>query len=235
MWSPDGTKVAFQSNRDGNEEIYLMNADGTSQSRLTNNSAGDNQPSWSPDGTKIAFYSNRDGSDGIYVMDAGGTNQIRLSSNSTFDAVPSWSPFFPAISLSGTSLSFGNVAVSSSVQQTFTVSNTGTVVLNVTGITVTGTDAAQFSVNPASFNLSAGVSQTVTVTFAPTSTGAKSGTLSITHNATGSPSSVSLSGTGVAPDLQIAGKIAFVSIILIFRSFSMDYIGIGSSGKVSFS
>jgi len=54
-WSPDGTKIAFMSNRDGNFEIYTMNADGTGATRLTNVSERDGFPSWSPDGTKIAF------------------------------------------------------------------------------------------------------------------------------------------------------------------------------------
>src|SRR3954469_3700262 len=48
-------KIAFDSNRDGNEEIYVMNPDGTGQTRLTNDPAGDFGPAWSPDGTKIAF------------------------------------------------------------------------------------------------------------------------------------------------------------------------------------
>ena len=60
-WSPDGTKIAFTSNRDGNYEIYTMNADGTGQTSLTNNAAYDFDPAWSPDGTKIAFTSDRDG------------------------------------------------------------------------------------------------------------------------------------------------------------------------------
>ena len=60
-WSPDGTKIAFTSQRDGNGEIYAMNADGTGQIRLTNNATEDAQPAWSPDGSKIAFTTFRDG------------------------------------------------------------------------------------------------------------------------------------------------------------------------------
>src|SRR5262249_24615400 len=66
--SPDGSKIAFASNRDGNQEIYVMNIDGTNVTRLTNNPAVDGQPSWSPDGTKIAFTSNRTGNYDIFVM-----------------------------------------------------------------------------------------------------------------------------------------------------------------------
>jgi TolB protein len=48
FWSPDGKKIAFQSDRDGNGEIYIMNAGGSEQKNLTNNPADDYQPSWSP-------------------------------------------------------------------------------------------------------------------------------------------------------------------------------------------
>src|SRR5213593_140785 len=71
--------VAFQSDRDGHNEIYVMNAGGANQTRLTDNVEGNSQPSWSPDGTKIVFSSNRDGNAEIYVMDANGANQIRLT------------------------------------------------------------------------------------------------------------------------------------------------------------
>ena len=67
-WSPDGTKIAFSSERDGNHEIYVMNTNGSNPTNLTNNAAVDQMPSWSPDGTKIVFTSDRDGNYEIYVM-----------------------------------------------------------------------------------------------------------------------------------------------------------------------
>jgi Tol biopolymer transport system component len=92
-WSPDGSKIAFHSDRDGNREIYVMNADGIGQTNLTNNSpAYDGAPSWSPDGSKIAFESNRDGNWEIYVMNADGTAQTRLTNNAADDHTPAWSP-----------------------------------------------------------------------------------------------------------------------------------------------
>ena len=59
--------------RDRNFEIYVMNADGTSQARRTNNSAIDIEPEWSPDGTKLSFTSTRTGAGDIYVVDATGS------------------------------------------------------------------------------------------------------------------------------------------------------------------
>ena len=87
-----GEKIAFASNRDGNFDIYVMNADGTNPIRLTNNGGFDEDPSFSPDGSKIAFVSDRDsGNAEIYVMNADGSNITRLT-NSGVDFEPSFSP-----------------------------------------------------------------------------------------------------------------------------------------------
>ena len=71
--SPDGTQVAFTSDRSGNTNIYVMDIDGTDVTQLTTDPHDDLQPAWSPDGTKIAFHSNRDGDFDILVMNADGT------------------------------------------------------------------------------------------------------------------------------------------------------------------
>ena len=87
--------LAFRSNRDGNHEIYTMNADGSGLTRLTNDPSEDDAPAWSPDAKRIAFTSDRDGSregSEVYVMDADGSNQTRLTNNPGFDAFPKWSP-----------------------------------------------------------------------------------------------------------------------------------------------
>jgi dipeptidyl aminopeptidase/acylaminoacyl peptidase len=82
-------EMAFASERDGNFELYRMNADGSDQTRLTTNPADDREPAWSPDGNKIAFVSNFE----IYRMNADGTGQVQLTHNAAGgDEWPTWSP-----------------------------------------------------------------------------------------------------------------------------------------------
>ena len=58
-WAPDGRRLAFRSDRDGNDEIYVMDADGSGQHNLTRNPASDYSPAGSPDGRQIAFATSR--------------------------------------------------------------------------------------------------------------------------------------------------------------------------------
>ena len=90
-WSPDGSKIAFHTNRDGNYEIYAMNADGSGLTRLTSDPAADVDPAWSPDGSKIAFSSNRDGTDGLYLMNRDGSGVSKVTSG-LGGFHPTWSP-----------------------------------------------------------------------------------------------------------------------------------------------
>ncbi|CAN5779240.1 hypothetical protein BH20ACI3_BH20ACI3_15570 [soil metagenome] len=96
-WSPDGVRLAFASNRDGNAEIYVVSASGGTATRLTNNPAQDTLPVWSPDGAKIAFTSGRDGNSEIYVMNADGTNQTRITNNPAHDYDPDWQQLEPRV------------------------------------------------------------------------------------------------------------------------------------------
>ncbi|MBM3143047.1 MAG: hypothetical protein FJ005_08450 [Chloroflexi bacterium] len=73
-------------------EIYVVNADGSNQTRLTNTSASDLYPTWSPDSKKIAFQSYRDGNWDICLMNADGSDQTRLTNNHSDDSGPDWSP-----------------------------------------------------------------------------------------------------------------------------------------------
>jgi hypothetical protein len=91
-WSPDGDRLAFVSDRDGNREIYVMAADGTDPVNLTQDPAEDWTPTWSPDGTQIAFASFRDGNWEIYVMSSDGTDPQRITNSASADYAPAWSP-----------------------------------------------------------------------------------------------------------------------------------------------
>ncbi len=82
----------MSTDRDGNEEVYVMNADGSSPVRLTNDPATDFGPAWSPDGSRIAFSTFRDGNFEIYVMNADGSNPINLTNDPAEDLTPAWSP-----------------------------------------------------------------------------------------------------------------------------------------------
>ena len=91
-WSPDGRKLAFVSRRDGNSEIYVINADGSGQENLTQHPARDSHPSWSRDGRKLAFVSRRDGNSEIYVMNADGSGLRNVTRAPSDDLRPAWSP-----------------------------------------------------------------------------------------------------------------------------------------------
>ncbi len=87
-----GGKIAFSSDRDGNDEIYVMNPDGTNATRLTNNRAIDELPRWSPDGKRIVFQSKRDGNYEVYIMNSDGSDQENITNNPADDGTPCWSP-----------------------------------------------------------------------------------------------------------------------------------------------
>jgi Tol biopolymer transport system component len=105
-WSPDGSEIAFASDRSGNFEIYTMRADGSRVRRLTRNPAADRYPAWSPDGASIVFSSGRlvsaqerkakkegYGVAHLYVMRADGTHLRRLTHGArVYDITPAWSP-----------------------------------------------------------------------------------------------------------------------------------------------
>ena len=104
-WSPDGAHIVFRARRKGHVvhnldttyEVYVMDADGGNEQRLTNNRNNELAPVWSPDGSRIAFMSDRKGEGDaanfdIYMMDADGGNQQKLTNNRAWDGSPSWSP-----------------------------------------------------------------------------------------------------------------------------------------------
>ena len=101
-WSPDGKQVVFISNRSGNEEIlvgdqeiYVMDADGSNLRNLTQHPGFDSYADWAPDGKQILFTSSRDGAHNVHIMDADGQNVRRLTDNppdGEFAMAPVWSP-----------------------------------------------------------------------------------------------------------------------------------------------
>jgi TolB protein len=99
-WSPKAEVLAFTSSRDGNQEIYVINTDGSGLRRLTHAAGSDANPAFSPEGDLIAFESNRDGTPEIYVMKADGTGDAeRLTNfsagptpNNIAVSKPTWSP-----------------------------------------------------------------------------------------------------------------------------------------------
>jgi TolB protein len=91
-WSPDGSRIAFQSDRDGNPEIYTVDVGDSGWTRLTWNDGDDMRPSWSPDGSELAFNSNRDGNWEIYLVRADGSNLRRLTVSAANEFLPAWSP-----------------------------------------------------------------------------------------------------------------------------------------------
>ncbi|MBT8397525.1 MAG: PD40 domain-containing protein, partial [Gemmatimonadetes bacterium] len=93
-WSPDGSKIAFTTDRDGNEEVYVMNADGSNPVNLTNNSASDVvwAGGWSPDGTRIVFQTGRTGNSELYVMNADGSDPVNLTTSHLQEKGGAWSP-----------------------------------------------------------------------------------------------------------------------------------------------
>ena len=95
VWSPDGTRIAFASNRDqaGGFDIYVMNRDGSNVRRLTTSRPGviNITPTWSPTGNQIAFISDRTGSKQIWLMEADGLGQTQLTHEDEVDR-PTWSP-----------------------------------------------------------------------------------------------------------------------------------------------
>jgi Tol biopolymer transport system component len=107
VWSPDGNRIAFDSDRSGNADIYIMNLDGSGVTQLTRDpiatlyyiqSPEDSTAAWSPDGKQIAFDSGRDNqmmnyvNHDIYIMDVNGSNVHRLTNDGADEDGPRWSP-----------------------------------------------------------------------------------------------------------------------------------------------
>lgn len=125
-WSIDGTKFLYTSHREGNEEIYICNSDGTNDLRLTNNTFNDFQPSWSHDGSKIVFVSNRENAGDLYTMNADGTGVMKLTNfNKAVIGIPRYSP-------DGTKISFNTDIDVARHYEVYVVNSDGSNVKRVT-------------------------------------------------------------------------------------------------------
>lgn len=112
-WSPDGTRIAFFSTRDGDGEIYVMNVDGSGVTRLTSSPGEDAHPMWSPDGSQIAFHSRRLGRLDVFVMNADGSNPrlVTTGTAATSEFFPVWSPDGTMLTYTGNTLNVSNFDV----------------------------------------------------------------------------------------------------------------------------
>ncbi len=118
-WSPDGSKIVFQSNRlDDNSEVYIMDSDGRHIVRLTNSDGFDEAPIWSPDGNSILFTTDREGNHEIYIMDVNGKNQRNLTNHLAYDGHPNFSPDGQKIIFNSSRIMSPNHSVDSSFTRT---------------------------------------------------------------------------------------------------------------------
>ncbi len=92
VWSPDGLKIVYQSDENGNWDIYTINFDGTQKMAITQSPSSDLYPYFSPDGNKILFVSDRNGSNDLWIMNSDGSNQVQLTQDPADDTLPVWSP-----------------------------------------------------------------------------------------------------------------------------------------------
>ncbi len=90
-WSPDGSMIAFASSRNGQRQLFVMNADGSNIRQVTNLNNMGGRSAWSPDGTRLAFYRGPAGDHNIYIINVDGTGLIQLT-NGGDNLGPSWSP-----------------------------------------------------------------------------------------------------------------------------------------------
>ena len=90
-WSPDGKRIAFMSNRAGGKnQIYVMNADGTGQTQITNDTFENHDPAWSPDGAYIAYVSDHSGISELCIIRPDGTGRARVNRVNESVKTPSW-------------------------------------------------------------------------------------------------------------------------------------------------
>lgn len=126
VWSPDGSRIAFTSNRSGAVEIWMMNSDGTAPAMITNRAGNEHDLAWSPDGTRIAFISNGNGDDNIWTVAPDGSGRAEFLGHAGADARPKWSP-------NGSKLVFENTSAGSAGVWVVNANATGLVQVALAG------------------------------------------------------------------------------------------------------
>jgi TolB protein len=91
-WSPDGTRIAFESDRTGDWDLYVLELWTGAVTSLTTSGADDRYPSWSPDGDRLVFVSDRDGEANLYVIDISSREARRVARVPGKELFPAWSP-----------------------------------------------------------------------------------------------------------------------------------------------
>jgi Tol biopolymer transport system component len=152
-WSPDGRQIAFESDLDGDREIFVMNADGTGVRQLTHNALWDEGPAWSPDGRQFAFSSGADDLHlDIWTMDVDGTNLRQLTTYPGRDESPDWGvnphpagvggSVAPTLSLTLASPAVGFGAFSPGVARDYTATVAGVVTSTAGNATLSVSDTS---------------------------------------------------------------------------------------------
>ena len=141
------------------------------------------------------------------------------------------------MTMSGSGLSFASQVVNAaSAAQTITVSNSGTAALSISSVAVTGTNAADFSqTNTCGTSLAVAASCTISVIFKPSAAGTRSASVAIADNAAGSPHSVTLSGTGVTPQIALSGSSLSFASQVVNTASAAQTITVSNSGTAALS
>jgi len=168
-WSPDGKRIAFMSNRTGKNQIYVMNADGTEQTQITNDNFENHDPAWSPDGTYIAYVSDHSGISDLVIIRPDGTGRQRVNKVNELVKTPSWRPLSgqvfdvsPTMSTSSTPLVTTKPPTSTNIPATNN-STTGRLNISCSGTnspysiyvngTLVGKGSATLDLAPGSYNV----------------------------------------------------------------------------------
>ena len=143
----------------------------------------------------------------------------------------------PAVSLSPTSLAFGNQSVGkTSTAHTVNLSNTGNAALSITSLALTGTNGSNFAeTNTCGKSLAAGARCTISVTFTPSASGSRKASLSITDNARGSPQTVSLSGTGTAAVVSLSPTSLVFGSQAVGKTSTAHTVNLSNTGNAALS